>query len=136
MFMTAYNFNLNHPELLYNGACGSQDYFQCDTAGDDFCMISDLGNVNITEVTAMKAFDWTWTVDGQNIFKYNSADIVVGHAYAFLLSRSDLRTLYVVSVENQVQDGECNIYWVALSYSIITQSEVAPGFSWDEDNHW
>src|SRR5215467_1596653 len=31
------------PDLLFNGACGSVDYFQAATAGDDMSLVADLG---------------------------------------------------------------------------------------------
>src|SRR5512143_1654422 len=39
LFLSTYSKQRNSPDLLFNGACGSQDYFQASTAGDDMALI-------------------------------------------------------------------------------------------------
>src|SRR4051812_28344367 len=41
----------NSPDLLFNGACGSRDYFGASTAGDDMSLIADLGTLSLEQVT-------------------------------------------------------------------------------------
>src|SRR4051812_44234719 len=40
LFLSAYGKQRNSPDLLFNGACKSDDAFQASTAGDDFSLIS------------------------------------------------------------------------------------------------
>src|SRR5688500_8951387 len=58
LFLTAYSKQINSPDLLFNGACRSEDYFHAATAGDDMSLIADLGaNVSLEEVSASRAFN-------------------------------------------------------------------------------
>src|SRR5437879_5338919 len=41
LFLSTYADDINAPELLFNGACGSQDYFD----GGDMSLIADLGAI-------------------------------------------------------------------------------------------
>lgn len=49
LFLSSQSQQRNSPDLLYNGGCGSQLYFQSDTAGDDMvfffllCFVALLG---------------------------------------------------------------------------------------------
>src|SRR5437870_5184797 len=52
LFLSTYADDRNGPELLFNGACGSQDYFQGSTAGDDMSLIADLGTIPLENATS------------------------------------------------------------------------------------
>ena len=55
LFLSAYAKQRNSPDLLFNGACRSEDHFG---AGNDMSLIADLGeNVSLEEVTGSKAFN-------------------------------------------------------------------------------
>src|SRR5215471_3718603 len=58
LFLSKYSEERNAPDLLFNGACGSVDYFEGSTAGDDMSLIADLGTVPLEEVTTSKAFNF------------------------------------------------------------------------------
>src|SRR5215467_5485748 len=58
LFLSKYSDDRNSPDLLFNGACRSEDYFVGSTAGDDMSLIADLGNVPLEEVTTSKAFNF------------------------------------------------------------------------------
>src|ERR1044072_2654982 len=56
LFLSDYSKKSNSPDLLFNGACGSGNYFQASTAGDDMALIADLGAIALEDVTAHIAF--------------------------------------------------------------------------------
>jgi hypothetical protein len=43
LFLSEYSRKRNAPDLLFNGACRSEDYFQAAAAGDDMSLVADLG---------------------------------------------------------------------------------------------
>jgi len=45
LFLSEYTRKTSGPDLLFNGACQSEDYFEASTAGDDMSMVADLGIV-------------------------------------------------------------------------------------------
>jgi hypothetical protein len=58
LFLSLFSEQRNSPDLLFNGACGADDYFEASTAGDDMSLIADLGaNVRLEEVSASRAFN-------------------------------------------------------------------------------
>ena len=134
LFLTDYDMSRNDPALLYNGACGSQDYFEVMMAGDDFGLISDLGDVPLENVTASRAFNYQRVSGMDNIFS-QTVPAIAGHTYAALLARQDLRALFVFRVDSFRQDGPAAIRYAVKQYGIVTVVQEDPGFSWDEPNH-
>jgi hypothetical protein len=56
LFLSGASKQSNCPELLFNGSCNAPDYFQGQTAGDDFDVMADYGDVRLDELTASRAF--------------------------------------------------------------------------------
>jgi hypothetical protein len=129
LFLSDYARQRNAPDLLYDGACGSTAYLQAATAGDDFALIADLGEVPLAQVTPAMAFNLTQVVGGDNTFT-RTAPVVVGHTYAVLISKSDIRALFVLRVEAQVADGPMTISYAVKAYAIQETLASAPGFGW------
>ena len=58
LYLTTQDNKRNGPDLLFNGACGSEDYFEASLSGDDMSLIADLGaDVSLEEITASRAFN-------------------------------------------------------------------------------
>jgi hypothetical protein len=133
LFLSAYSKERNSPDLLYNGACGSEDYIEADTAGDDFALIADLGPVPLHEVTSAMAFNYRNVVGGDNNFT-RSAPVLVGHTYSVLISKSDIRALFVLHVDEQVADGPMTISYAVKSYAVQATTASSPGFGWTAPN--
>ncbi len=129
LFLSDYARQRNAPDLLYDGACGSTATLSAATAGDDFALIADLGEVPLAGVTPAMAFNLTQVVGGDNTF-IRTAPVSVGHTYAVLISKSDIRALFVVHVDAQVADGPMTISYAVKSYAIQETVESAPGFGW------
>lgn len=135
LFLSMYTKNINAPDLLFNGVCRKSSlYFEASTAGDDFSLISDLGKVSLESVSASKAFNYRRAVGEDNTFKEN-VKIQEGHTYSVLLSKSDVRALYIVTVDKINPDLSLSIRYAVKSYSIVLRSEEVPGFNWEKGNH-
>jgi hypothetical protein len=122
------------PDLLYYGACGGDIHFLVMLAGDDFGMLSDLGDVPLESVTASKAFNYE-NVSGKDNQFTSSITVVKGHTYAALLAKREIRALFVFRVENYEPSGPATINYAVKQYGIIQSTQEDPGFSWDEPNH-
>lgn len=57
LFLQSSSEQRSRPDLVFNGACGSEDYFESSTAGDDMSMIADLGTEPLEEITAARVFN-------------------------------------------------------------------------------
>ncbi len=133
IFLTDYSESRNSPDLLYNGACGSKKYIGASTAGDDFSLIADLGDIDIEKVTASKSFNFQRTVGSDNTFK-ESARLIKGHTYAVLTSKSDIRSLVIYKLTELKPNGEAKFEYSVKSYSIQESIDEAPGFSWEQES--
>jgi len=134
LFLTDYGLSRNMPDLLYNGACGSDDYFDVMLSGDDFGLLSDLGDVPLENLTASRAFNYENMVGKANTFT-NTIDVVQGHTYVTLLAKEEIRALIVFRVENYERSGPATIAYAVKQYGVIQSVQDAPGFSWTETNH-
>jgi hypothetical protein len=135
LFLSAFSKRRNSPDLLFNGACGSQDYFQASTAGDDMALIADLGAVTIEEMTAHRAFN----VKGVHNFKAyskfsDSVKVVPGHTYAVLLSKSEIRGLFIFTVDNYIPNQRVDLRYAVKQYQVLTSRTESVGFDWERKN--
>ena len=134
LFLTDYGVSRNMPDLLYNGACGSDNYFDVMLAGSDFGMVTDLGDVALENVTASKAFNYNNMVGQEN--KFTSSIIVVkGHTYAAVLAKQEIRALFVFRVESYERSGPAVLTYAVKQYGVIQSVQEAPGFSWTAPSH-
>lgn len=131
LFLSEFARNRNMPDLLYNGACRSEPSMSATTAGDDFTLISDLGKVPLEKVTAHKALNWTNIVGQDNKFQ-QTIKPVVGHTYAVLISKQEIRALYVLTVDSIEQDGPMTIRYAVKSYSVQNTKAASRGFEWEK----
>lgn len=131
LFLSKYSKQRNSPELLFNGACGSDLYIEAATAGDDFALIADLGRVSIESVSASKAFNYQRTVGKDNSFK-QTMPAIQGHTYAVLIAKSEIRALYVLHINLIDSKGRMAITYAVKSYSIQKSISQSPGFEWEE----
>jgi len=134
LFLTDYGVSRNMPDLLYNGACGSDNYFDVMMAGSDFGMLSDLGDVPLENLTASRAFNYENMASKPNEF-FNQIDVVQGHTYVALLAKAEIRALFVFRVEQYEKGGPATITYAVKQYGVIQSVQESPGFSWTETNH-
>lgn len=134
LFLSDYSKKRNSPELLYNGACGGPNFVDASTAGDDFALIADLGEVPIQAVSANRAINFERVVGKENLFK-DKQITKKNHTYAVLISKSEIRALYVFKILSQEQDGAMIIEYAVKSYSIQKSIVESSGFDWETGNH-
>lgn len=135
IFLSDHSKRRNSPDLLYNGSCNSRNfYIEASTAGDDFSLIADLGNVDLKEVTAAKAFNFKNVVGFDNTFT-ESANVIKGHVYAVLSTKSDKRSLVIYRVKDFTPNKSITFEYAVKSYAIQKTVEEVPGFSWGAQNY-
>jgi len=134
LFLSDYGVSRNMPDLLYNGACGGNDFFDVMMAGQDFGLLSDLGDVPLENLTASRAFNYDNMVGKANEF-FNVIEVVQGHTYVALLAKEEIRALFVFRVEQYEKNGPATISYAVKQYGVIQSVQQSPGFSWNEINH-
>lgn len=139
LFVSSYSKQRNSPDLLFNGACRSEDYFEASTAGDDFSLIADLGaDVSLEEVSASRAFNLKRVHSYTEYSKFADAvKVEVNHVYAVLLNNRDKRGLFIFKVVEYVPNEKVVLRYAVKSYQIMPSGGAvrAEGFDWDKKNN-
>jgi hypothetical protein len=136
LFLSDYSRQRNSPDLLFNGACGSQDFFEASTAGDDMALIADLGRgVDFENLSAHLAFNL------QNVASFaaysafaQAVPVQKKHTYAVLLNKSDIRALILLTVTGHVANQEVDFRYAVKEYQILDVKAQSPGFDWNKGN--
>ncbi len=130
--------NQRGPDLLFNGACGSEDYFEAATSGDDMSLIADLGaNTSLEEISASRAFNLPQVHSFPAYSKFaRVVKVEANHTYAVLLNAMYKRGLFVFTVAEYVPNKKVRLRYAVKSYQLTTSSgqTVSAGFSWDQMN--
>jgi len=135
LFLSKYSDDRNSPDLLFNGACGSQDWFEGSTAGDDMSLIADLGKVPLEEVTTSKAFNFKRVHSFDLYSRFTSQAKVEGHhTYALVINKSAIRGLFVFSVVNYVPNKKAELRYAVKEYEIMDVRNRSDGFDWSAKN--
>ena len=135
LFLSAYSKQRNSPDLLFNGACRSEDYFEASTAGDGMSLIADLGeNVQLGEVSAARAFNLKRVHSFAEYSKFaDSVKVQPNHTYAVLLNESDKRGLFVFTVIGYVPNEKVELRYAVKSYQITLNGQtISAGFDWEK----
>jgi len=136
LFLSSYSDDRNSPDLLFNGACGSEDYFQGSTAGDDMSLIADLGTLPLENVTTQLAFN-TRNVHSFDLYSKfaREAKVEANHTYAVLINKSEVRGLFVFSVVDYVPNKSVNLRYAVKEYQLLNVRAQSEGFDWASKNH-
>lgn len=135
LFISQYSDDRNSPDLLFNGACGAEDYFHGSTAGDDMSLIADLGTVPLEEVTTSKAFNFKRVHSMDLYSKFTQeANVAAGHTYVVLINKHELRGLFAFSVINYVPNKKVDLRYAVKEYQLLNVRSQAEGFNWDMKN--
>lgn len=129
LFLSAYSKRRNSPDLLFNGACRSEDYFQVSTAGDDMALIADLGaNVPLEDVSVRRALD-------RSSQFVKSAKVALNHTYVVLINKSEIRGLFAFNVTEHVPNLKVGLRYAVKSYQVRPDLRIeSPGFDWERRN--
>lgn len=135
LFLSNYSDNLNTPDLLFNGACGSEDYFQGSTAGDDMSLIADLGAIPLESVTTHLAFN-TKNVHSFDFYSRFAveAKVAANHTYAVLINKSHVRGLFLFTVVNYMPNKQVDLRYAVKEYQLLNVQAESEGFDWGARN--
>lgn len=138
LFLSDYAQNRNSPDLLFNGACRSEDDFDVAMAGDSLSLIADLGTeVSLEEVSASRAFNLKNVASYANYSKFvQSSQVEAHHVYAVVLNQSDKRGLFIFRVEEYQPNQKVTLRYAVKSYQIAPNGSVrSEGFDWEKPNN-
>jgi hypothetical protein len=127
LFLSEYSRARNSPELLFNGVCGGENYFDAALAGDDMAVIADLGpGVPLTTLDQPRAFNYKRVVGAENESRFTqTARVVKGNTYVVMVSKDDVRGLFAFTVTKFEPDARVELSYVVLNYSIQQRVEAA-----------
>ena len=100
-------------------------------------LIADLGlNVLLDDVSAHRTFNL------QNVHSFpayskfaRTVKVELDHTYAVLLNKSDVRGLFVFTVDEYVPNKKANLRYAVQLYQVTTGSPSASaGFDWEKKN--
>ena len=118
LFLSKYSKDHNSPELgFFSGQCGSGDFFQMS----HFDLISDLGEVPIEELTAEKVYNFHVFDTPENYSQFTGwIRPVLGHTYALLMNRGDVRGLVFFTITGHEQNQKLELRYVVRQYELYT----------------
>ena len=135
LFLSNYSDDRNAPDLLFNGACGSEDYVEGSTAGDDMSLIADLGAIPLETVTTQLAFN---TRDVHSFDLYSrfamEAKVAANHTYAVLINKREVRGLFLFTVINYVPNKQVDLRYAVKEYQVLNVRAQSEGFDWGAKN--
>ncbi|HKS27854.1 MAG TPA: hypothetical protein VJS44_08550 [Pyrinomonadaceae bacterium] len=136
LFLSDYSRKRNGPDLVFDGACRSRDYFYSSTAGDDMALIGDLGtNVQLEKLTAHDAFNMRNVNTPADYTRFvRMVQVVEGHTYVVLLNKREIRGLFVFTVVNHVPNQRVLLRYAVKEYQIMEAKAQSEGFDWGRDN--
>jgi hypothetical protein len=132
LFLSAYSKQRNVPDLLFNGACKSGNYFQ---PGSSFSLIADLGSeVELSEVSVLRAFNLRRIHNFADYSKFAQVvNVEVDHTYAVLLNDDDIRGLFIFKVVEYVPDERVVLEYAVKLYQVTPTGGVrSDGFDWEK----
>ena len=134
LFLSAHAMKSNSPDLVFNGACGSPNYFEANTAGSDLALISDLGEaLTLEALSADQATNPKRAASEANYSSFRAvAPVRLGHTYAVLLAHSDRRALFFFTVTEFEPSKSVAIRYAVKLYEVFPTS--SPGFAWSAKN--
>lgn len=143
LFLSDYSKRRNSPELLFNGACRSDDEFQSSTAGDDMAFVVDLGpELQLEKLTAGNVFQLyhlrsspgsPYSKHAPSVLRQN-VEVAAGHTYAVLLNKREVRGLFIFTVTKHVPNQQVELKYAVKEYQIMNVMAQSPGFNWDQNN--
>ena len=135
LFLSKYSRQRNSPDLLFNGACKSEDYFEGSTAGDDMSLIADLGVVPLEDVSSSRAFNFKRinSFDLHSKFAQQTR-VQPHHTYALLINKSEIRGLFVFTVDDYQPNTKVALSYAVREYQVLNLKGESKGFDWDAEN--
>lgn len=129
----------NSPDLLFNGACGSEDHFQSRTHGANESVIADLGpNFPLENVPPLEAISAPGAQQdaqpGRPQFKH-SVPVRAGHTYAVRLDKPKRAVgWFVFTVTRHVPNQLVEIRYSVREYKLTHKGIPPPARADDTDS--
>ena len=111
LFLSENSRDLNSPELLFNGACKSSDSFDLQLAGDDLSVITDYGDVALSELTAMRFFSPLKRTDSHATFS-SDAPVQMDHTYGVVINKRSVRGMFYFRVVEYIPNQKVRLEYV------------------------
>lgn len=130
LFLSTYSRQRNSFDLLFNGACRSDDKFDVP----EMSLISDLGTqINLEDISAHLAFNLKEKA-GENSKFERSVMVKEGHTYAVVINDRERLGMFVFTVIHHIQNQKVEIKYAVKSYQIANIAAESPGFEWARKN--
>ena len=126
LFLSEEMRRYNSPDLLFNGACGSKNYFQAATHGANHSLVADLSTIKAADLLRLRRLDAQ--KDRAALIKMgfdDDAAVVPGHTYAILLHKHGVRGVMIVTVTNHMQDKGVTLTYEVLDYQVTNETPLA-----------
>jgi hypothetical protein len=135
LFLSPYSVKRFGPDLLFNGACGSKDYFHGSTAGDDMSIIADLGVEPLERISASRAFNLR-RIDSFDLFSKFAQEVpvAINHTYALLIDKHEVRGLVLFTVTAYQANKSVEIRYAVKEYQLLNVAAESAGFDWEAGN--
>jgi hypothetical protein len=143
LYLSDFSKRRNSPDLLFNGACHSEDEFNSSTAGDDMAFLVDLGSelqlekLSASDVLQLYHLRSTpgspYAKHAQSILS-QSVKVVPNHTYAVFLNKREIRGLFVFTVTSHTPNKQVELKYAVKEYQIMDVRAQSPGFNWDQNN--
>jgi len=135
LFLSEYSRERNSPDLLFNGACKSEDYFEGPRAGDGMSLVADLGDVPLDEVSSSRAFNFKRVHSLDLYSRFSQVALVQSHhTYALLINTRDLRGLLVFRVNDYQPNTRVTLNYAVREYQMLNVAGESKGFDWAANN--
>lgn len=123
LFLSDSMKKLNSPDLVFNGACGSKNYFESATHGANYSVIADITATDLTSLLLSLS-----SIKDKNDFKAleklgfkDKAAAVSEHSYVVLLNKHGINGMFVFTVTDLVPDRRAVISYEVLDYQITSE---------------
>jgi hypothetical protein len=134
LFLSPYAKQRNTPDLLFNGACKAEDYFEAS----GFSLIADLGaQVSLEEISTSRAFNLRRVhTDGDYSKFMRTVKVMTNHTYAVLINDDDRRGLYIFKVDDYAPNQKVVLRYAVKLYQVTPVGGIqSAGFDWEKGNH-
>lgn len=137
LFLSDYSKRGRRPDLLFNGACRGDNYFEASTGGDDMALIADLGaDTPVEKIAAHSVFNMRGVHDFPAYSRFTRvAKVEKNHTYAVLLNKSDIRGLFIFTVVDYVPSERVELRYAVKEYQILNERASSPGFDWAKESY-
>lgn len=139
LFLSAYAKQRNSPDLLFDGACQSEDYFSAATAGDDLALVADLGDgLKLENISTQDVYSTFWPYKPPFVqeTKYVSrVPVKLNHTYAVVLDKREIRGLFIFTVVGYTPNQNVELRYAVKNYQVQHTVAESTGFNWGTTNH-